>query len=287
MKHFFCILLIAALTLCIFVGCNDSTGTSSTAATASTMESAAETTAAATETTTEAATDTTAETTAAAAETTTEAATDTTAEAPATQPASLGNSSELLEGLTLEDAAIVIDGVLYKSEDPYSLLVENGWDFSFEDYNIDEDYVLNKGEYIYSTVHLKNPTKYGDKYANPEITIGFINNADTVKPLKECSIHGIEVDGSHGFRRFEDDPSGEVSCYDFEIIKGLRRGSSMEDVKAAWGEPEDVYVADGDDYHYEQLTYQGDHVTYKLKVFTKPEIGLQGVSISDTRNWTR
>lgn len=268
MKHFFCILLIAALTLCIFVGCNDSTGTSSTAATASTMESAAETTAA-------------------AAETTTEAATDTTAETTATQPASLGNSSELLEGLTLEDAAIVIDGVLYKSEDPYSLLVENGWDFDFEDYNIDEDYVLNKGEYIYSTVHLKNPTKYGDEYANPEITIGFINNADTVKPLKECSIHGIEVEGSYGFRRFEDDPNGEVSCYDFEIIKGLRRGSSMKDVKAAWGEPEDVYVADGDDYHYEQLTYQGDHVTYKLKVFTKPEIGLQGVSISDTRNWTR
>lgn len=274
MKRFFCTLLIAALMLCVFAGCSDASDTSSTASTegtaASTTESMAETT-----------------TAAAAAETTTEPAADTTAEAPATQPASPGNGTELLEGLALEDAAIVIDGVLYKSEDPYSLLVENGWDFDFEDYNIDEDYVLNKGEYIYATVHLKNPAKYGGDYANPEITIGFINNADTVKALKECSIHGIEVDGSYGFRRFEDDPNRAVSCYDFEIIKGLRRGSSMEEVKAAWGEPEDVYVADGDDYHYEQMTYQGDHVTYKLKVFTKPEIGLQGVEISDTRNWTR
>ena len=275
MKRFFCTLLIAALMLCVFAGCGESAEPSSTAAPASNNETAATTTGSATETT------------ATGAETTTEPAADTTAEAPTTQPASLGNGSELLEGLALEDAAIVIDGVLFKSEDPYSLLVENGWDFNFEDYNIDEEYVLNKGEYIYSTVHLKNPTKYGSDYSNPEITIGFINNADTAKPLKECSIHGIEVDGSYGFRRFEDDPNRQVSCYDFEIIKGLRRGTSMDDVKAAWGEPDDVYVADGDDYHYELLTYEGDHVTYKLKVFTKPEIGLQGVTISDTRNWTR
>ena len=64
----------------------------------------------------------------------------------------------------------------------------------------------------------------------------------------------------------------------------------METVLARWGNPNDpnaTYVADGDGYHYEILTYEGDHVTYKLTVYSNPDIGLQEVEISDTRNWTR
>lgn len=205
----------------------------------------------------------------------------------AAEPAAPGNASELLEGLVLEDAAIVIDGVLYKSEDPYSLFVENGWDFDFDDYNIGDDYVLNKGEYVYATIKLNNPEKYGDGYSNPSITIGIINNGEKVMPLKECSIHGIKVSGTSGFSRYEDKQYGASPCYDFEIIKGLCRGASMEAVKAAWGEPDDVYIADGDNYHYEIFTYEGDHVTYKLTVYTNPDIGLQDVEINDSRNWKR
>ena len=107
--------------------------------------------------------------------------------------------------------------------------------------------------------------------------------------LKECSIHGIKVQGSSGFKRYED-LSTPVECYDFMLWNGIRRGDSMEKVKAVMGEPtnpNDTYVGDGDGYHYEIMTYEGDHVTYKLTVFTNPDIGLQSVEISDTRNWTR
>ena len=199
--------------------------------------------------------------------------------------------SELLAGLTINDAAIVIDGVLYKSEDPYSLLVENGWDFNYEDYrDVDENYVLNKGQYVYSTIRLRNPEKYGDSYSSPEITIGLINLSDGTAKIKDCWIHGIKVSGVTGFRRYEDGTYNACPCYDFELPGGLRRGDSMETVLATWGkptDPEDTYVADGEGYHYEVLTYKGDHVTYKLTVFTNPDIGLQEVDIADTRNWTR
>lgn len=215
-------------------------------------------------------------------------------DAPATEPAPAPEKrepSELLAGLTINDAAIVIDGVLYKSEDPYSLLVENGWDFNYEDYrDVDENYVLNKGQYVYSTIRLRNPENYGDSYSSPEITIGLINLSDGTAKIKDCWIHGIKVSGANGFRRYEDGTYNANPCYDFELPGGLRRGDSMEAVLAAWGEPtnpEDTYVADGDGYHYEVLTYEGDHVTYKLTVFTNPDIGLQEVDIADTRNWTR
>ena len=215
-------------------------------------------------------------------------------DAPATEPASAPEKrepSELLAGLTINDAAIVIDGVLYKSEDPYSLLVENGWDFNYEDYrDVDENYVLNKGQYVYATIRLHNPEKYGSTYGTPDITIGLINLNDTATKIKDCCIHGLKVSGTNGFRRYEDGTYNACPCYDFALPVDLRRGDSMETVLATWGQPtdpEDTYVADGDGYHYEVLTYEGDHVTYKLTVFTNPDIGLQEVDIADTRNWTR
>lgn len=214
--------------------------------------------------------------------------------APATEPdpsSEKREPSELMTGLTINDAAIVIDGVLYQSEDPYSKMLENGWDFNFADYQgVDENYVLNKGQYVYATIRLHNPEKYGSTYGTPDITIGLINLNDTATKIKECWIHGLKVSGTSGFRRYEDKPYSACDCYDFELPGGLRRGDSMETVLAAWGEPtnpEDTYVADGDGFHYEILTYEGDHVTYKLTVYSNPDIGLQEVDISDTRNWTR
>lgn len=195
----------------------------------------------------------------------------------------------LLEGLTINDAAIIIDGVLYKSEDPYSKMVENGWDFSYDDYsNVDENYVLNKGEYVYSTIHLHND-KYNEGYIRPTVTIGLINNNEEVTQIKSCYVHGIKVEGVYAFDRYEDRDE-PIQCYDFTLWNGIRRGDSMEKVKSVMGEPTDpdsTYVGDGDGFHYEILTYEGDHVTYKLTVYSNPDIGLQAVEISDTRNWTR
>lgn len=212
-------------------------------------------------------------------------------EAPSTeQNPDNGDDLSLVEGLTINDAAIVIDGVLYKSEDPYSKMVENGWDFNYEDYsNVDETYVLNKGEYIYSTIKLHNQEKYGKGYVSPAITIGLINNNEEVTQIKSCYVHGIKVEGVSGFTRYED-RSEPVQCYDFMLWNGIRRGDSMEKIKSVMGEPtnpDDTYVGDGDNYHYEILSYEGDHVTYKLTVYSNPDIGLQAVEISDTRNWTR
>ncbi len=205
-------------------------------------------------------------------------AADPAADAPETAFPSVSGDG-LFAGLTFEDAAIVIDGVLYKSWDPYSKFVENGWDFSFDDYNVDETYVLNSGDYVLGDVDLKNVDKYGAAYYNPAIEISFINTGDKPTVLKECAVRNISVEGFHGFSRYEDLSSNACPCYDFEIIGGIRRGASLDEVKAVFGEPKSVYNSD----HYDVLTYEGDRVTYKLTVFSSPDIGLQGVDITNTR----
>lgn len=304
MKKIISLSLALILLLCVFVGCSktdpstkDPTNVTTTqsAETEPQTTNAPETDAPATDVPTTAAPETEAPTT----EVPTTEAPETEpvqTDAPETDPPATDPKPDvevdpsLLDGLTINDAAIVIDGVLYKSEDPYSKMVENGWDFNYEDYsNVDENYVLNKGEYVYSTIHLHNPEKYGEGYVSPSITIGLINNNDEVTQIKSCYIHGIKVEGVYGFARYED-RSDPIDCYDFMLWNGIRRGDSMEKVKSVMGEPtnpDNTYVGDGDGYHYETLTYEGDHVTYKLTVYSNPDIGLQAVEITDTRNWTR
>lgn len=292
MKKFFCIALILLLTVGIFAGCTSESKparTESVPATTDQKMTPTETKAAETEVQSEPATtdapvpvETDAPITTQAAETTEPATEPATTES---SPVPSGESSELLKDYDWTDGVIVIDGVLYRTyDDPYSHLEENGWSFNLKDYGQDESYSLNSMEYVFSTIHLKNPEKYGDGYSSPSITIGIINTSDSLKPIKECNIHGIEVNGVNGTKTYEN-LATPAKCYDFELPGGVRRGSSMEDVKAAYGEPDDVYVADSDSFHYEILTYKNDEVKVTVRLTVYSDSGLQGVEISNGRQW--
>ena len=295
MKKTLAMVLALMMVLCVFAGCEKSGQTTTThKVTESTQTPKTEsntdaaTTAAATEIiTTEAVTEAaTTEAVTEASETAPVVETTAALTAPET-PAATGEAAEQLKDYEWSDGVIVIDGVLYRTyDDPYMRLEENGWSFDLADYGKDESYSLNSMEYVFATIHLSNVEKYGDGYSNPELVIGIINTSDSLQPIKDCNIHGIKASGVSGFTTFES-KNTPIQCYDFAIPGGLHRGSTMEEVKAAYGEPEDVYVADGDNYHYEVLTYKNDEkkVTIKLTVF--PEDGLQTVEISNSRQWLR
>lgn len=208
---------------------------------------------------------------------------------PETEPATaeptkpVGENSELLKDYKWGDGVIVIDGVLYHTyTDPYMKFEENGWSFNLADYGKDDSYSLNSMEYIFSTIHLHNAEKYGDGYSDPDITIGIINTDSTLKPIKQCMIHVIEVSGISTFDTFEADEYNPKPCYDFELPQGIRRGSSLEDIKAVFGEAEPEYVGDGDGYHYEKYEYKDEETKVTIELTVYDGYGLQEVRISNS-----
>lgn len=233
----------------------------------------------------------------------TEATTEKPTEAPATEtpdteapettaaqnpPAPVGEGSELLKDYKWNDGVIVIDGVLYHTyTDPYMKFEENGWSFDLADYGKDDSYSLNSMEYIFSTIHLYNAEKYGKGYSVPEITIGIINTDSTLKPIKQCMIHGIQVSGINTFDTFEADKYDPKPCYDFELPQGIRRGSSLEEIKAVFGEAEPEYVGDGEGYHYEKYEYNDDETKVTVELTVYDGYGLQEVNISNSSQWKR
>ena len=195
----------------------------------------------------------------------------------------VAENSELLKDYKWGDGVIVIDGVLYHTyTDPYMKFEENGWSFNLADYGKDDNYSLNSMEYVFSTIHLHNAEKYGDGYSDPDITIGIINTDSTLKPIKQCMIHVIEVSGVNTFDTFEADEYNPKPCYDFELPQGIRRGSSLEDVKAVFGEAEPEYVGDGDGYHYEKYEYKDEETRVTIELTVYDGYGLQAVRISNS-----
>lgn len=287
MKKFFCITLILLLTVGIFAGCTSESKPARTESVpATTDQKTTETKAAETEAQSEPATtdapvpvETDAPITTQAAETTEPVTEPATTES---SPVPSGESSELLKDYDWTDGVIVIDGVLYQSfYDPYSKFPENGWDFEFGDRTVKETDTLNAHTYVIGGVRLHNDKYPGSsEYSRPDIYVAFYNSTDENLPYKSCNILGIEVEGTSGYETWENQSSNPCESYDFEIPRGIRRGASMEEVKAAYGEPDDVYVAEG---HYEVLTYEADHLEYKLTVYY--DTGLQGVDINDSRQW--
>lgn len=227
---------------------------------------------------------------------TTEAPVPTETEAPAptetehlseNPPAPAGDNSELLKDYKWNDGVIVIDGVLYHTyTDPYMKFEENGWSFNLADYGKDDNYSLNSMEYVFSTIDLKSE-KYGTGYSDPEITIGIINTDSSLKPIKQCMIHGIKVSGVNTFDTFENDPYNPKPCYDFELPQGIRRGSSLEEIKAVFGESEPTYVGDGDGYHYEKYQYKDEETKVTIELTVYDGYGLQEVGISNSSQWKR
>lgn len=137
----------------------------------------------------------------------------------------------------------------YKLLFDYTILKDDGWSFNLADYGYSNGYIMNKGDKVTGTIHLKNPNYDSD------VTIGIMNNSDTPKDITQCKIWTIDVDNA-----FADKP---VS---FTLPNGIHNGSTLEDVKKAYGKPKDTYRSDS--LGYWNYTYQDEYSKYfKLTIY--------------------
>ena len=179
--------------------------------------------------------------------------------------------SPLLKGRAWTDCVIVVDGVLYESfNDPYSKLKDNGWTPTG---------ILN------TTLDAKRAAVSGLEHINskfdgrngPRISVDFFNPYDTLKIIQDCNILNVEVDAMVGDVPYRAGDSG--ADFDFELPGGVKRGATIDQIKAAYGDP-----AEEEDYgDYTLYTYKSDDNVFAVYLRVYPEYGLQRVKFSDRR----
>ena len=199
-------------------------------------------------------------------EDTTEATEEATEEATATEAATTApvDTGDLSSDLASQQ--ISIDGTIYTLPFDYSL-ISSDYTFDLADYGKEDGYVLNPGDKVLCTVYLENDN-FDDSF---EFCTGFKNYGDGVLDIKETSIWALDTD----IRWCDTDNYPTII-----LPGGITWGSTIDDVKAAYGEPEDdPYRSDSLAYwEYEYELNDGD---YQVRLTIYDEFGLTGIYISD------
>lgn len=164
------------------------------------------------------------------------------------------------------DMQIAIDGNVYQLPVDYDELVADGWDFEITDYVENGTYILNPEDKVSGTVDL-NSKEYGSDWDSATLTVGFVNNDDEAKDILECDVWTLELSGYYGYEPIE-------KCPTFEIAKGIKFGSTEEEVISAFGECDDIYEGE----EYKVYTYNDDNKYLELTIY--PDAGVRGVELS-------
>lgn len=152
----------------------------------------------------------------------------------------------------LFDYTFKLDGVVYQLPFSFSQLTDNGWSLS-DNYG-EEDPLL--GGRAKGTVYIiKN---------SYSISIGVFNNSGDRKPISECFVGEIYVEGRQSTA--------------LEISKGIVPLSSEADVIEAFGTPNDR--SDGSSGEYSRLSYQEADTGFGVNFYCyKEEPQYNGISI--------
>ncbi len=222
-----------------------------------------------TEEVTEAATEAPTEaTTEASTEAATEAATDaTTEEAKDSAPAA---PAATVDGLSddLYSEQVSIDGKVYHLPFDYSLISDE-YTFDMADYGYEGGYVMNPEDKVTSTIQLENPNVDEDL----DFYVGFVNTSGEAKDIKETSIYSVDFDITWT----------ETTNYPSVVLpKGITWGATLEDVKAAYGEPDDSYYSDS--LHYWSYTYEDDDYDYDVQLTIYEDRGITEIDLSSYKN---
>lgn len=135
-----------------------------------------------------------------------------------------------------------LDGTEYTIPFNYDGL-ESEWTFDLADYGYEDGYVLNPNEYIYATVDLEHAV-YDCRFY-----IGLENNTNEILDIKDCDVWSVSIDTDWA-----------DSYPDIELPGGITWGSSLAEVEAAYGIPEDTYRAE--DLGYTVYNYNMDYTYY-------------------------
>lgn len=122
-----------------------------------------------------------------------------------------------------KDMQFLLGGKLYKVPFTYIELASEGWSY------IDAAENVNAGAKLPS-IPLANP------YYNNQTSIGIVNNLDRAADGSECTVY-----------KFEMNIKESLSVDEIHIAGGLRWGSSMDEIKSAWGDPTSVNKSNGSD----------------------------------------
>lgn len=183
-----------------------------------------------------------------------------------------GMGSHAADWTSLE---IKIDGTPYKFPYSYELLRTNGWEFNAEDYlGEDDEYLLEEGEYTYSTTKLQNE-KYGKDEESACLYVGFKNYSKETKDVLDCDIWAIEVSCVYGNEEIRNRP-------EVELPGGIKLGASYDEIINAYGEPTEEFRKD----NYIQMDYDNDynqHMT--LFVYYGGDSDIQGLMDAEFRKY--
>lgn len=137
---------------------------------------------------------------------------------------------------------ISIGGKVVSVPMTYDQFLEFGFTPSSDTALADLDQGIEPNSYTFSIYHKKGES---------EITAKFINFGENVVPAKECIVGEIGID------TFK--PDEGLMAENITLPKGIQFGvSTLEDVKAAYGDPTDIYEGE----LYTKLSYNADTYNY-------------------------
>ena len=220
-----------------------------------------------TEAKTEAATEAVTEaTTVAVTEAATEAPTEATTEATDASVTPAPSSTSTVAGLSddIYSEQIAINGTVYHLPFDYSN-ISNDYTFDMADYGHDDNYTLNPQDKVTSTIDLKNPNMDKDV----DFYVGFMNTSNEPKKIKETSIWAVDFDITW---------ADSTDYPEVVLPKGITWGSTLAEVKAAYGEPtDDPYYAES--LGYWEYTYEDDDYDYSLSLIIYEDKGVTEISV--------
>ncbi len=262
--------IIIGLIVALIVILNKDKGTetaSTEATTRATTEEARITTEEITEAPTEAPTE---EPTEAPTEAPTEEPTEAPTEEPTEAPTEADNPAPApggtVDGLSddIYSEQIAINGTVYHLPFDYDLISDQ-YTFDMADYGHDDNYLLNPGDKVTSTIYLQNPNM-DDRV---DFCVGFMNTGSEAAPIKETDVWAVDFDIA--WAKSTDYPS-------VVLPKGITWGSTLEEVKAAYGEPTDEpYYADS--LGYWEYEYEDEDLDFNLRLTIYDDKGVTGISL--------
>ncbi|MCR5632673.1 MAG: hypothetical protein K6F60_04185 [Eubacterium sp.] len=178
-------------------------------------------------------------------ETTEEDTTEEETEEETTEESSAGGTATTPDDMSddIFDCQFAMDGTVYTLPFDYSLISDK-YTFDLADYGYEDGYILNPKDKVTSTIELESD----DLDENVNFWVGFLNTGSEAKDIKETAVWAYSIDINWA----ETDKYPEII-----LPKGITWGSSVDDVKAAYGEPtEDPYRAE--ELGYWSYTYKSE-----------------------------
>ena len=144
--------------------------------------------------------------------------------------------------------------------------ISSEYTFDLADYGKEEGYSLKPGEYVLSTVSLENP----NIDSGFSFYVGFKNLGTEDTDIKKTSVYSINMDS----KWCDSDNYPKVV-----LPKGITWGSTLDDIKAAYGEPttEPYY---SDTLKYWEYQYSSSDKSYQITLTIYEEFGLTGIDLN-------